>query len=90
MSVDGVNASSADFGRLPGPVETIAQARAAEDRDTLARLLREGKVRRDYSQNRTMRTQGETVEQFRRDVDGRASGIRPVKNLAMKPKKRKR
>lgn len=72
---------------LSPEAQAVAEARAARDRDDLARLLRERRVGRDFTQYRTMLTEGETVAQFRADVESR---VRPTVNLAIKSKKRRR
>lgn len=67
---------------LPRDAQRIAEAQAARDRDTLARLLREGKVRREAEA---------AASAFTRDIEERAWPRRQSSvNLAIRPKKGKR
>lgn len=87
----------ARYGGLAPEVVAIARRRADEDRDLLARLILEGKARREYRQTsdgrleRVVRPEGSASRAFVRDVDARVESLRrPKVNVAIRPKKRKR
>jgi hypothetical protein len=61
----------------------IAERHAAEDRDTLARLLRDGHVLRDAKSGESVAG----VTSFRLDIERR---VHPAINLALRSKKRRR
>lgn len=69
---------------LSPEAEAIARRRAQEDRETLARLVREGRVRRDASLGANV--PGAAL--FREEIE-QAAARRPV-NLAIRPRKRRR
>lgn len=64
-------------------VQALAELRASEDRELLARLIREGKV------IRTGDVRGATGASFVRDIDNRLQSKRQI-NLAIRPKRKKR
>lgn len=67
------------------PPDAVAAARrmAADDRALLARLLREGKVRRNLAMGHNV----PGAVSFRADVEGL---VRPKVNVAIRPKKKRR
>ena len=75
-----------ETGLSPEATE-VARRRAAEDRDLLARLRREGTVRRHDGEYE--RRHPEVARPFVRDIEARAFPKREV-NLAIRPKKRRR
>jgi hypothetical protein len=80
---------SPEAPELPEAVRAIAERHAAEDRDTLARLLRENKVRRVAVPRSDILGQQARGMAFTRDIERRVSG-RTAVNYAIRPKKHKK
>lgn len=75
------------YGVITPEARAIAERRAAEDRETLARLVREGRVVRqspgryeDADNRRSARLFQEEIEQL----------VKPKVNLALRPRRRRR
>lgn len=68
---------------IPPEAVAIAERRAAEDRATLARLIRERKVRRDSAMGALV----PGARKFKTEIE---ELVRPTPNLAIRPNKRRR